>query len=207
MSDALIASLNDQVQRLQTENAELRSEAKSRRLKGKELQATLDKHAADLAAVTKERDALKARADAEPGELQIQVDTLKGKLRDREHRDAFKRLAASAGARTEDTAIDDLWHASGYKAEADEIDDTKITAAIGKALQGRDYLKAAPPPEGGNGKPLGNGKQPALAGAAHETHPPGPGASRGATASGKGDQDARLAELYPDAFRVTRPRA
>ena len=201
MSDVLISSLQKRVDDLTTELATIRAEAKDRRLKGRAFKEENDALKAQVATLTTERDTLDAKAKAKPGELQTEIDSLKGKLRDRDHRDAFARLAKTAGARTDAKAIDDLWHASGYKAEADEINEPQITAAIGSALEGRDWLKAAAPAaEAAKGQPAGSGKQTAQA-AAHATREPGPGANRGGGA-GSSDPNEALAARYPNAYRI-----
>jgi chromosome segregation ATPase len=199
MSEVLIASLQKRIDELTQEKAVLASEAKSRRLKAKAIAEENETLKSTVGALTTERDALKSRAEAAPHELQAQVDEYKGKLRDRDHRDKFKALAHAAGV-TQDKALDDLWQLSGYKAEADEVDDAKITAAITGALAGRDWLKAAPAPVGANGKPAAPATTTAQV-AAHDTRSPGPGASRGG-ASTTPDFDAVLAAKYPAAGRL-----
>ncbi len=199
MSDVLIASLQQQIERLQAENATIRAEAKDRRIKGRALKEENDRYAAALTELADERDKYKLAIEAEPHELQARVDEYKGKLRDRDHRDKFRELARAQGV-TQDKAIDDLWSLSGYKAEADEVDDAKITAAISTALQGRDWLKATPATEVANGKPAGSGTKSAQA-ADQATRTPGPGATRGG-ASGNSDPDAALAVAFPNAYRI-----
>jgi chromosome segregation ATPase len=191
MSDVLIASLQKRVDDLTGELATIRAEAKSRRIKGKALGEENDTLKTQLATLTTERDTLAAAAKAQPHELQVQLDEYKGKLRDRDHRDKFTTLAKAAGV-TQDKALDDLWQLSGYKAEADEIDDTKITAAITSTLKDRDWLKAAPA--------SGDATTPPPSGA-NATLQSGPGAHRGG-AAGSTDLDKALEARYPNAFRL-----
>ena len=197
MSETLIASLQQQVDRLTTDNATLRAEAKSRRVKGKGLAEENETLRAQVATLTTERDDFKAKLDAKPGELQATIDTLQGQLRDRDHKDKFRSLAKTAGIN--ESALDDAWQLSGYKAEGD-IDETKITAAITSTLSGRDWLKAAPAAETANGQPGASGKIPPPSGA-HANLPSGPGAHRGG-AAGSSDPDKALEAQYPNAFRL-----
>jgi FtsZ-binding cell division protein ZapB len=204
MSEVLIAQLQKRIDELTNESASLKTEAKSRRHKNKSLQEELDGLKTQVDAITKERDSLKAASTARPGELQAIIDDLRGQIRTRDHRDAFKRLAKDAGARTEDTALTDLWNASGYKADSDTIDDAKITAAITEALAGRDYLKAVAASDEANEEAARAAQQTAH-GAANGNRQPGPGANRG---SGAGDpaaeNDARFKVLtgHGNSFRI-----
>ncbi len=200
MSDTLIASLQKRIDELTAENATLRSEAKDRRLKGKALREENEQYARALEDLAAERDKYKAAIEAKPGELQATVDELRGRLRDRDHRDRFQTLARKAGV-AEGKALDDLWQLSGYKPESDDIDESKITAAIGTALEGRDWLKAAPAPEGTNGKGGQTAAKQTAPAAAHETRSAGPGASRGGSATTP-DFDAVLKAKYPNASRL-----
>ena len=190
MSDALISSLQKRVDELTSENASLKTEAKQRRLKAKSLAEENDQFRSLLEEVQTDRDGLKAKADAKPGELQAELDRLKGEIRTRDHRDVFTRLAKDSGV-TQPKALEDLWSLSGYKAETDTPDDKSITAAISTALQGRDWLKTAPPPDGGKTK------------VADATTLPGPGQGRGPLVTGeRADPNKVLEAKYPNAFRI-----
>lgn len=204
MSEVLIASLQKRIDELTSENATIKQEAKSRRLKGKSLQEELDGLKTQVDSLTKERDTLKAAATAQPHELQSTIDTLRSQIRERDHKDAFKRLAKDAGAKTEDNAIADLWNASGYKADSDAIDDAKITAAIASALAGRDWLKAAQAPDGANGNGAGASTQTAH-GADNGNRLPGPGVNRGAAAgdpASEWDADFRKTTGHGNPMRI-----
>lgn len=198
MSETLIASLQQQVDRLTSDNATLRAEAKQRRHKAKGLGEENETLRTQLATVTTERDTFKSSLDAKPGELQAKIDSLQGKLRDRDHKDAFRSLAKAAGVN--EAAIEDAWIISGYKPEGDELDETKIKAAIGSTLQGRDWLKAAPAAESATGSPGAPGTTPAQR-AVPANLPQGPGANRGG-AAGTTDPEKQLEAQYPDAFRL-----
>jgi uncharacterized protein (DUF3084 family) len=201
VDDSIINTLQTRISQLEGDCATLRAEAKDRRLKARALREENERFASALEQTAQERDQYKQAIEAEPHELQTQVDSLRGQIRDRDHHNRFKTLAQAAGVHSS-KALDDLYQLSGYKPEADEIDETKIQAAIGQALQGRDWLKSsAPAPGGANGKPAGAG---ATAGQnpSQATHyPPGPGATRGG-ASRVEDADADLAAQFPNAFRL-----
>lgn len=156
MSDALIASQQAEINRLNGELAKVRSEAKEHRIAKRkaveELEtlkkggdgetAKLTKQVADL---TGERDEWKAKAEANPGVLQTKIDELTGKIRTRDHTDAFKELAKDAGVLQEQTALDDLWKATEWKADSDAVDKAGLKAKITEALAARPWLK--PPAE------------------------------------------------------------
>ena len=190
MSEALISSLQKRVDQLTDENASLKSEAKDRRLKAKALQTQLDEVKGQITTLTTDRDGLKAKADAKPGELQAELDRLKGEIRTRDHRDVFTRLAKDSGV-TQPKALEDLWSLSGYKAESDTADEKQITAVITSALQGRDWLKAAPLVDTSKTK------------VADAATPPGPGQGRGPLVTGeRADPNKVLEAKYPNAFRI-----
>jgi FtsZ-binding cell division protein ZapB len=202
MSETLIADLQKRINELTTENASLKTEAKGRRHKNKSLQEEVDGLKAQVASLATERDGLKAAATAQPHELQTKIDELQGKLRDRDHRDKFRELAKAKGV-TQEKALDDLWQLSGYKPDADEIDEPKLTAAITSALAGRDWLKAAAP-DGANGQPPGGGTQ-SPQGGANGNRQPGPGANRGSGAGDNAiDTDAQFRAVtgHGNAFRI-----
>jgi hypothetical protein len=151
VDDSIITTLQNRISQLEGDCATLRAEAKDRRLKARALREENERFANALEETAQERDRYKQAIEAEPHELQTQVDSLRGQIRDRDHRDRFKTLAQAAGVNSS-KALDDLYQLSGYKPEADEIDEVKIKAAIGQALQGRDWLKSsAPAPGGANG--------------------------------------------------------
>jgi hypothetical protein len=136
--------------------------------------------------LTAERDTLKTEVErlrAENAELKTKTDTslsaqrvleLEAKIRDRDHKDAFTRIAESKGARTD--AISDLWQLSGYKAEKDEIDEAAIGALIDEQRSKRAYL-------------FGDGAGSKGA----ETPPPKPGVG-----SGQGGKSAGTPDLIAD---------
>lgn len=205
MEDAtLIANLQAEIRRLTEENVKNCAQSRDRKIKIRELTEQNQQYAAALEQVTAERDEYKTAFETEPSELQSQLDEYRGKLRDRDHRDKFRELATAAGV-TAPKALDDLYALSGYKPEADDIDAGKIQAAIGSALQGRDWLKS--PNTGAvapNGPPAAAGTRTGQApGQATQQPPlqPGPGASRGG-ASVRDDSEAVLEAKYPNAFRL-----
>ncbi len=83
----------------------------------------------DLAA---ERDSLKTAPEAS-----ARIAELEGAIRDRNHFDKFAELAK--GAKAKDAALKHLWQVSGYKAEADEIDDKALQTLVAKLKQNADY--------------------------------------------------------------------
>lgn len=150
MSDAALSALQRRVDELVSENATLKSEAKTRRHKSNKLQDEVDRLTKELGTVTAERDGLKTKVDAKPGELQAEIDRLQGELLSRDHRDAF------AGVReftvkdkdgkdakytlNDGVAVEDLWTTLKYKAEGDKPDAAKITGLLQQAAASKPYL-------------------------------------------------------------------
>jgi hypothetical protein len=159
---ASVVDLNDVLK-------ETRGEAKERRLENRTL-------AQQLAELTTERDSFKQRAEAEPGELQKRLDEATGKIRERDHKDAFNKVAK--GMKVSDpTAQADLWALSGYKPEGDAPDESRIKEAIGATLKGRPRFLDAEPDGSTTAAGAANGGT--------QTTPakPGPGADRGQSLS------------------------
>jgi hypothetical protein len=146
---------------------EVRGEARDRRHEGKKLAEQLD-------ALTKERDEFKLKAEQDPEGLKTQVTELSGKLRNIAHFNAFATIAKGLKV-TDPTKVADLFALSGYKPEADEPDEAKLTEVIGAALKGRPHFLDQPAAGAATAASGGaNGaKQEQLAGKA------GPGSERG----------------------------
>jgi len=87
----------------------------------------------DLAA---ERDSLKSQISS-PDAQAARISELETSIRDRNHFDKFAELAK--GAKAKDAALKHLWQVSGYKAEADEIDDKALQTLVAKLKQDVDY--------------------------------------------------------------------
>jgi hypothetical protein len=184
MSDALIASLNDQIKTLMGENASLKAESKDRRIKGRKATEELEKLRGDMATVIAERDDLKSKIEAKPGELQATIDQLQGAIRTRDHRDAFGSVKEFVHAGQDGTTkklklaegvkIDALWQLSGYKAEGDAPDAKAISEHYGKAFDAHPFLFADAAPETGTTAPGGATRPFAVQG-----REAGPGAGKG----------------------------
>jgi chromosome segregation ATPase len=150
VSDQLIASLQQQIERLTADNLDLKNEAKQRRLKAKDLQQQNEKLQQQIVELSEGYEALEKssqaevaelqqRSEAQPHELQAEVDRLKGELRTRDHKAAFAKKAKAENVRED--AVDDLWKVSGYEPEGDP-DETRITEAIQGAVKVRPWLVA-----------------------------------------------------------------
>ena len=91
-----------------------------------------DEYRTALTDVASERDALKTAPDAA-----TRIAELEGTIRDRTHFDRFAELAK--GAKAKDAALKHLWQVSGYKAEADDIDDHALQSLVAKLKSEADY--------------------------------------------------------------------
>ncbi len=151
--------------------------------------ADRDKHAADLTAMVADRDQYKTKLETQPDELRTQVSDLTNKLRTRTHRDKFDTLAP---AHVNPAAKDAAWDLLQWKAEADEVDEAKMTAAI-TDLVGRHPVLKITTDDGGNGAGGATTTQQARAA--------GPGTSRGGQSTNN-DPNAELAAKYGTSGRL-----
>jgi hypothetical protein len=130
------------------------------------------------AAITKDRDSLKAETERLRAELETakkagdsnaarkEADTLKAELRTIKHRQVFDQQAKDAKVRPE--ALEDLYRLSEYKAEADVPDPDAIKTLIADQAKARPFLF-------GDGQAAQTGQQQA------EQAKPGPGRGQGGT--------------------------
>lgn len=160
MSAELIASLENQVNRLNGESAANRHKAKQYKADADTLRTENVDLKSQLGALVTDRDTWKGKAETGPSEHQRRADEAEAKLRTITHKGAFARIAKARGAREE--ALDDLFSLSGYNAQGDVPDEAKIAEVVNSLVTSRAY--AFTPPPGDPGKP----KLPA-----------GPGALRG----------------------------
>jgi hypothetical protein len=72
-----------------------------------------------------------------PDESAARVAELEGKLRQRDHMDAFRRLAAE---KIRPEALEDAYTLSGWTADADEVDEQAMTSTIDNLVLARAYL-------------------------------------------------------------------
>lgn len=118
---------------------------------------------ADRKALRDEVATLKGSGDA--SKLKSELDAAKAELRTTKHRRVFDEAAKKA--KVKEGALDDLWNASGYKADADEPDAKAIEASIGELRKAKAFY--FDPEEQGDGQGQGEGNK----------LQPGAGASRG----------------------------
>ncbi len=193
MSDA--ATTNDYLQRISS----LAAEAKGHRLAHREtkksladVQGKLDKALADLKTVTADRDGLKQRLDAAPGELQTKVTELQGQLRDRDHRDAFKALYGDATMGINpDVPVETLMRELKYEAKADQPDASAIKAVVSGARETHRYLFGQAPADAGKSQ---------AAPAAPAVPPAGPGLGRGGLSTDSGGMVVKHSQLQNAAW-------
>jgi hypothetical protein len=128
----------NRLEQLISENAQLRGEAKDRRIKGKRLREENEALKGQVANLTTERDGYKLKSESSAPELTSKVAELEGVIRMGKHRKAFDEAAAKAGARPD--AMDDLWTLSGYKSDSPEPDPSVIAEAIERTQGSKSYL-------------------------------------------------------------------
>ena len=95
-----------------------------------------DEYRDALTEIAAERDGLKAAATA-PDQQAARIAELEASIRDRNHFDKFTQLAK--GAKAKEAALRHLWQVSGYKAEADEIDEKALQSLVAKLKAEADY--------------------------------------------------------------------
>ena len=83
-----------------------------------------------------ERDAL-AEHMSNPDTMADRIAELEGMIRDRAHYDKFSELAK--GAKAKEAALKHLWQVSGYKAEADEIDESELKNLVAELKKNAEY--------------------------------------------------------------------
>lgn len=114
-------------------------EAAKYRRRAAEYKARVGELESKLADVEIERDNALAKLNDAPGEALARIAELEGRIRTRTHKDTFARLA-SGKLKTE--ALEDAYALSGWQADADEVDEAKLTEAIDTLLASREYLRA-----------------------------------------------------------------
>src|SRR3954447_10292207 len=133
-NDFLLRRISD----LEGQLTRVNEEARKRRQARKKLQQDFDALASERDALATERDRWKSALEAAPDEWRARHDDLARRVRERDHKDAFRRVAAGAGVRPD--AVDDLYALSGYEAEGDRADEQAIGGLIGEAVKARPYL-------------------------------------------------------------------
>ncbi len=164
MSEELIKSLERQLKQANDESAKRRGENKTLKARITELEGQVGPANQTITTLTKERDELKKAAEAAPGEKDLKIAELTGKLRTINHKAAFTKLAETKGVNP--AAVDALWTVSiagGYKPETDEPDEAKLTEVVDGLVTSQSYAFTPS---------TSSTKQP-------EKLPPGPGAKRG----------------------------
>jgi len=96
----------------------------------------LREHHAEALKMLDERDAKITAIEAKP-EASARIAELEASIRDRNHFDKFAELAK--GAKAKDAALKHLWQVSGYKAEADDIDEKALGAVVAGLKKSADY--------------------------------------------------------------------
>ncbi len=108
-----------------------------------------DEYRESLTRTSEERDALKARVAA-PDAQAARISELESTIRDRQHYDRFAELAK--GARAKEAALKHLWQVSGYKPEADEIDEKTLGKLVDRLRQEAAYAFDAGEDDHGAGR-------------------------------------------------------
>lgn len=103
------------------------------------VQHTLKRVRGELEQLRRDLDASKAKvAELQPLADGSKANELAAELRTLKHRGRFDAIAGELGVRP--GAIEDLYALSGYKPEADTVDDAAIRAAIEAQATARPYL-------------------------------------------------------------------
>ena len=174
-----------------------------------------DEYRDALETITGERDTLKSQISS-PDAQAARISELEASIRDRSHFDKFAELAK--GAKAKDAALKHLWQVSGYKAEADEIDEKALQSLVAKLKQDADYAfdhednatttaarEAARPTSrtkygldiGSAGEPAGGGtRQPQPGRRRHHRHPGDAGRSQVYAGSEKPRADPRRGDRW-----------
>lgn len=170
-------------------NVNANAEAARLRKSRAKFKAEADSLRAQLAELTRERDQLKATVESAPGEAGKEVERLKGELRVRDHRAAFDKLAAG---KIRPNALDAAWKLSGWAADSDEIDETKLTENIDGLVAANDFLAV----EAAESNPSESGS-PSSGRSAGQSGPPTP-----SSGFGRGPAPQESTGTQPAVFRL-----
>lgn len=139
------------------------------RTQGEALKRELAEARAELEKANREREELRAKADSSVHLKEL--ERLRGQMRQARHRYEFDKLASEAGANPK--ALDDLYAASGWKAESEEVDVESLRSTIQTLREQKDYYFAG----NGGGAPPESAPRPTR---------PAPGSGKGAPVLGGG---------------------
>lgn len=207
MSDQLIASLNQRVSELTSQNAQLNAALKQERGQRKALRTDLEQLQGQVTTLTTERDGWKQKAEAAPGEQSQRVADLEGQLRQRDHRDGFREAALAAGVKPE--AVGDLYQLLELKPGDAPPKPEDFAEPLKTARAARGWAFGDTPAADGshsataaNGTANGNGTQGAVKVAA--TDPP-PGAGRSASDTSSARVQYRLGDVAKPGWMQANP--
>jgi hypothetical protein len=127
-----IAALTTERDSLLADLKDVRHEARDRRHEAKGLSE-------QLAALTAERDDFKAKAETTSAGWQSKIDALTGTVRGLKHERTYAKVAHELKVRDQ-LKFADLVKLSGYQADADDPDESKITEAFKTVLKDRPWL-------------------------------------------------------------------
>lgn len=144
--------------------ARFRVKAERYRAQLESLKRDMEELKGKLEATEREREEFRTKADSSIHAKEL--ERMKSEIRSVKHRHAFEAIAREAGANPK--AIDDVFAASGWKAETDEVDMDAMKAAVESLKEQKDYYfsgssaaeskSVKPAPGSGKGAPvLGGG--------------------------------------------------
>lgn len=203
MSDQLIASLNQRVSELTSQNASLNAALKQERGKRQAIRTDLEKLQAQVTTLTTERDKWKATAESVPGEQSQRVADLEGQLRQRDHRDGFRAAALAAGVKSE--AVDDLYALSGLKPGDAAPKPEDFTEALTTAKAARAWAFGEPPAADGSTSVADANGTGAQGNLTVNGTPPPPGAGRSASDASPTRVQYRLSDVAKPGWAQTNP--
>ncbi len=143
-----MSEIDDKVERKKTYQAalaEANAESALRKRLLKQRATEINSLKAELDALRAENGNLSAKLEKKPDDLRQELEEAKVKLRTVLHKAVFEKIAKQSGAN--ETAIDDLYAVSGYKAESDEIDEVAIRNTVDAVLSSKPYFKAQAQPQ------------------------------------------------------------
>lgn len=158
MSEALIASLNGRITELTNQLTNIKAALKEERSARKSAAEERDTLKAQVGTLTTERDTALQAAKAAPDDLRKQIADLQGQLAQRDHRDAFRKAAESAGVSKQ--AVDDLYSLSGLKPGETPADPAGFAEFLAAQKEARPWAfdGESPSPQGNgasSGQPAG----------------------------------------------------
>lgn len=203
MSEALIASLNKRISELEDKNSNLNAALKQSRIEVREYKPLIAELDEQLKQARVERDQWKTKAEAGPTEQSARIVELEGLLAGRDHRDAFRAAAITAGV--DSHFVDDLYTLSGLKPGDSPVKPENFVEFFTAAKTARPWAFGNTQPSGQNGAAQPSGQNGNTQGIGLTGTVPPPGAGRSASVASVNGVRYTADEVRRPGWQQSRP--